>query len=792
MMEWELQEHYQKALYLLFRPLLAENRILFLHSDIGDRFEQFCQQYQEEDLKNSPLANWVSGIQEVVAAYPWVYLSVRISAGEYVFCRFHIDVMKQELIETPVFLQFRERLVNPTQPEDDWLLEIDLAPFQRDFPRLSEPRSIGRGVEFLNRHLCNQLLSKKPGESLILDFLLVHQYQGQQLMLNNRITNISTLRQALRAAAKYLTSQPVTATWQVVCHRMQELGLEPGWGRTVERMLDTISLLTDILQAPDPNEVERFLARVPMIFRVAILSPHGYFGQAGVFGLPDTGGQVVYILDQVKSLEQEMRLRLFEQGIDIQPQIVVITRLIPDATTTTCHERLEPILGTENAVILRVPFRNDTGEVVPYWISRFAIWPYLERFAVDVEREMLGYLGGRPDLIIGNYSDGNLVATLLSQRLQVTQCTIAHALEKTKYLYSDLYWRENDAQYHFATQFTADLIAMNTSDFIITSTYQEIAGNQQSIGQYESYEFFTLPGLYRVVNGIDVYDPKFNIVSPGADGTVYFPYTYQQQRLPELHGEIEKLLFGNSGENSCGELAETDKPIIFTMARLDRIKNLTSLVEWYGKSPQLQTAANLFVIAGHVNIEDSTDDEERHQIGVMYDLLSRYQLGEKVRWVGKHLDKRLSGELYRYIADKQGIFVQPALFEPFGLTVIEAMASGLPTFATCYGGPLEIIQNGISGFHIDPTHGEKVAEQLVEFLERCQHDPNYWQTISQGAIQRVQSRYNWKLYAERLMTLSRIYGFWKHATNLERLETQRYLEMFYGLMYRPLAANMPH
>jgi sucrose synthase len=71
---------------------------------------------------------------------------------------------------------------------------------------------------------------------------------------------------------------------------------------------------------------------------------------------------------------------------------------------------------------------------------------------------------------VGNYSDGNLVATLLSQSLRVTQCNIAHALEKTKYLYSALYWKENEAQYHFGCQFTADLIAMNAADFIITST----------------------------------------------------------------------------------------------------------------------------------------------------------------------------------------------------------------------------------------------------------------------------------------------------------------------------------
>ena len=58
---------------------------------------------------------------------------------------------------------------------------------------------------------------------------------------------------------------------------------------------------------------------------------------------------------------------------------------------------------------------------------------------------------------------------------------------------------------------------MNTADFIITSTFQEIAGSSDTVGQYESYGAFTLPGLYRVVNGIDVFDPKFNVVSPGAD-----------------------------------------------------------------------------------------------------------------------------------------------------------------------------------------------------------------------------------------------------------------------------------
>lgn len=50
--------------------------------------------------------------------------------------------------------------------------------------------------------------------------------------------------------------------------------------------------LSEILQAPDPLHMERFFERLPIIFNVVLFSVHGYFGQADVLGLPDTGGQV--------------------------------------------------------------------------------------------------------------------------------------------------------------------------------------------------------------------------------------------------------------------------------------------------------------------------------------------------------------------------------------------------------------------------------------------------------------------------------------------------------------------
>lgn len=71
---------------------------------------------------------------------------------------------------------------------------------------------------------------------------------------------------------------------------------------------------------------------------------------------------------------------------------------------------------------------------------------------------------------------------------------------------------------------------------------------------------------------------------------------------------------------------------------------------------------------------------------------------------------------------------------------MEAMTCGLPTFATCRGGPAEIIEHNISGFHVDPYHPDQVATILVDFFEQCQKDRSYWQKISEGGLKRIYER----------------------------------------------------
>ena len=79
----------------------------------------------------------------------------------------------------------------------------------------------------------------------------------------------------------------------------------------------------------------------------------------------------MYILDQVRALEKEMHKRIEQQGLDVVPQILVVTRLIPDAKGTSCNQRLEKINGCSNAQILRVPFKQKNGDVLQQWVSRY-------------------------------------------------------------------------------------------------------------------------------------------------------------------------------------------------------------------------------------------------------------------------------------------------------------------------------------------------------------------------------------------------------------------------------------
>jgi sucrose-phosphate synthase len=106
---------------------------------------------------------------------------------------------------------------------------------------------------------------------------------------------------------------------------------------------------------------------------------------------------------------------------------------------------------------------------------------------------------------------------------------------------------------------------------------------------------------------------------------------------------------------------------------------------------------------------------------------------------------------YRIAALSGGVFVNPALTEPFGLTLIEAAASSVPIVATEDGGPRDIIGNCGNGVLIDPLDNEDIAAALVAMLE----DPQERQRLADNGLKGVREHYAWEAHAERYLSVIR-------------------------------------
>jgi sucrose synthase len=782
-------EENKVGFYRYLNLVIANNNKLLVKGNLLDIFKEFKSNNNDQ---STGIEEAINKIIESVCIGSKVYMEIRENINRSALFLFNVEEKYYEEISILDYLKAQEQFIDPGS--NDNILTLDFKPFYDKFPSIRGTKSIGRGVEYLNRYLSSRMFNEPDKfRQALFDFIFVHRYKNQPLILNDRIKNTDQLIAAIDRAISLLRRKDDEEPYNNFRNDLQNLGFEPGLGNTAGLITLRLQQLDRLLHSPDHISLKEFISSIPMIFNIAIISPHGYFGQENVLGKPDTGGQIVYILDQVKALENELINSLSMAGLDADPKILILTRLIPNAGDTNCNQRIEKVHNTKNVFILRIPFRNKDNQVLQNWITRFEVWPYLENFAEDAYKELLAELGGRPDFIIGNYSDGNMVASILSKKFGVTQCNIAHALEKSKYLYSALYWKNLDQFYNFSVQFIADVYAMNSANFIITSTFQEIAGTEEGIGQYESYCDYTMPGLYRVRYGVNLSHPKFNILPPGVNTLIYFPYTNEKERIKETKNEMEALIFGTGDDPDIfGKLERPELTPLFSLARLDKIKNLTALAKWYGESPELQEKSNLIIVAGKINSSHTSDNEEKEQIDLMHSIINEHNLQNKIRWIGKLFRKDQTGEVYRVIADHKGIFVQPALFEGLGLTVLEAMRSGLPVFATMYGGPQEIIEDTRSGFHIDPVNGEETTLKIISFLDRIKKEPAYWDKISNNAILRVDREYNWKNYASTLISLANIYGFWKFTSNFDMTEMNAYLDVIYHLLYKPRVNDVLH
>jgi sucrose-phosphate synthase len=126
-------------------------------------------------------------------------------------------------------------------------------------------------------------------------------------------------------------------------------------------------------------------------------------------------------------------------------------------------------------------------------------------------------------------------------------------------------------------------------------------------------------------------------------------------------------------------------------------------------------------------------------------LIDRYDLHGSVAYPKQHRPDDVPG-LYRLAAMRRGVFINPALTEPFGLTLIEAAASGLPIVATNDGGPKAIVAACKNGLLIDALDAEQMAAALLEVLS----DRAAWRRRSRAGVRGAHG-FSWQGHVGRYL-----------------------------------------
>jgi len=430
-------------------------------------------------------------------------------------------------------------------------------------------------------------------------------------------------------------------------------------------------------------------------YYIALFSIHGLVrGENIELGRDaDTGGQIKYVVELARELskqEQVARVDLF-------------TRQVIDPKVSQDYAQQKEKLS-EKANIIRLPCGPKR------YLRKEVLWNYLESF-IDHTLQYFRQLGQVPDVIHGHYADAGYVGSVLAHLLEIPLIFTGHSLglvKKARLLEKGMSEEKINGKYNIQYRIEAEEKALNVASMVVTSTHQEIREQYEQYQHYEPERMFVIP--------------------PSVDLESFSPLS---EANPAIIKELSRFL------------TAPNKPIILALSRADERKNIPALIQAYGENAELQKLANLVIVAGNRDDITTMDKGTRQVLTQILLGIDRYDLYGRVAYPKHHQPDEVP-EFYHLAVASKGIFVNPALTEPFGLTLIEAAATGLPIVATHDGGPIDIIKNCQNGVLIDPLDTKAMGDTLVSALSAQAR----WETWSKQGIEGVKRYYSWSSHAK--------------------------------------------
>lgn len=238
----------------------------------------------------------------------------------------------------------------------------------------------------------------------------------------------------------------------------------------------------------------------------------------------------------------------------------------------------------------------------------------------------------------------------------------------------------------------------------------------------------SVPGEYenRVMVEKRVYDETDAIVATTM---------IEKRDIADLYGvqeeKIEVIPIGVNTEffrYKKGAKKMFDKEFVFSLGRMDPRKGLDLLVK-------AMPYGNFFVII-------SADDPN----GKLRSIAKELNVESRLEVIPPIERKLLP--LYYSAAD---VFVLPSPYEPFGITLLEAMACRCAPIATKFGGPAEIIEDNVNGLLVDPKDSFELGNKITTLIE----DREKRKKIAQNSYRRVVSRFSWDKVSDSMIELYR-------------------------------------
>lgn len=434
----------------------------------------------------------------------------------------------------------------------------------------------------------------------------------------------------------------------------------------------------------------------------------------------DTGGQIIYVVELARALARH-------PDVD---RVDLLTRQVFDSKVDGDYAEPQEDLG-HGARIVRLPCGPRR------YLRKEVLWPHLDGF-IDNAVQHISRTGRTPDVVHSHYADAGYVGARLAQLLGAAMVHTGHSLGRVKrerMLEHNVRDDTIESQYNMSQRIEAEEIALGNAELVIASTNQEV---EEQYSQYENY-----------------HPRRMVVIPPGTDLTRFHPPRADARPEP-IRAVIDRFL------------DEPDKPIILALSRPDERKNIATLVRAYGESHALQAMANLVIVAGNRDDIRAMEKGPRDVLTDLLLLIDRYDLYGRIAYP-KHHDADDVPALYRLAAASGGVFINPALTEPFGLTLIEAAASGAPLVATRDGGPIDIIGHCENGLLIDPLDADAMAEALRDALS----DKRRWQQWSDNGVRGAGEHYSWEAHAQRyLQEVHRVLGEGHKTKRLGRTKSR--------------------